>query len=100
MILSLSNPYANGSIIVFEDNTAELDRNPVQLPEGITYQIHRVKENEFLDSICQTYYPKAENPAWYSLVLAEINDIDFPLDQESYVYKELLIPDFEELNLL
>ncbi|GAB4493405.1 MAG: hypothetical protein OHK0045_22870 [Raineya sp.] len=100
MMLSKENPYANGRIIEFSDNTAELDRDFITLPKDIPFKTHLVKEGEWLDDICYIYYQQAERPEFYSLVLADINDIDFPLDQESYEGRSIIIPDFAFLEML
>jgi hypothetical protein len=101
MELHKDNPYANGRIIVFDDNTAELERDTVVLPPNIAYRLHQVKENEYLDDICDQYYgAKTNYPEWYSYLIADINDIDCPLDQSSYEASVLVIPDFDSLDLI
>lgn len=100
LTLHKDNPYANGRITVFEDFTTTLERPFSVIPENSEYRLHTVKEGEFLDEIATKYYPQAENPAWYSLMLADINDIDFPIDAKSYEGKALIIPAYLTLELM
>lgn len=94
MELHKENPYANGRIIVFDDNTAVLEREleTFEITKNSRYVKHIVKDGEFLDEICKKYYPQAHHPEWYSLKIADFNNIDNPLDVQSYEGRELIIP--------
>ncbi|MCU0439365.1 MAG: hypothetical protein MUC49_15840 [Raineya sp.] len=102
MELHKDNPYSeNGKIVVFDDGTTELDRPQVSLPSNVPFYSYLVKEGEYLDQICKKYYDgKADYPEWYSLIVADINNIDLPLDQSSYVGKTIKIPFFQYLEFL
>jgi hypothetical protein len=101
MELHKDNPYSDGRVVVFDDGTTELDRPQFTLPPNIPFYSYEVKDGEYLDEICKRYYTgKADYPEWYSLMVADINDIDLPLDQSSYVGKTIKIPFFEYLPFL
>lgn len=95
------NPYANGRINAYADGTAELDRDFPEYNGGEGDQYYTVKIGDELDEIAYRYYKnKLENAQRYWYVLADVNNIENPLDISDWVGRNIVIPDILNFKLI
>jgi len=99
--LRTSNLFSNGSILVYENNTSELNRVPVSYRQSRGDQFHTVKRGETLDLIAYNFYRKlVEKPEWWWWVIADANEIENPLFLDDLIGQEILIPDIVTFQLV
>lgn len=97
----INDLYAFGKILQFPDNSI-LVRTILSFDQKdqTNAQFYTVKDNDSLDNIAYKYYSKYTEKSellWY--VIADANNIYNPLDLSKYVGKEIMIPNFFELQL-
>ena len=96
--LSQDNPYADGIVFEYEDGSQELERNAYNYAISGLEKIHTVSEGETLEGIAYQYYRKmVNNPGRYVVLLAEVNQIDNPLNLSDLTGTQLIIPDVLKL---
>ena len=91
-----SNPYAYGRVEVYPSGLTELNRTKIDWKGEETDRYHTVKIGEDLDAIAYDYYKGiVDKPEWYWWVIADANNIEFPLDLSEFAGKKLIIPDIQ-----
>lgn len=97
-----TNLCAYARFIRFPDGTGYVMRNRLKWTSSIRDRYHKVRVGEMLDGIAYKYYgprsPKDASELWW--VLADVNDIVDPFDISAWVGRELLIPDYDRLQLI
>lgn len=98
--LPLSNPFASGSMIVFDDGTGELTREVSQYIPSQPDRFYTVKYDDTITQIAyQHYKDEVQLPSRYWWVIADANLIDNPLDISEYIGKEIVIPNIRNFKL-
>lgn len=98
--LSVSNMFANGSMIVFSDGTGKLVRKPIEYVPTEPDDYYTVKINDVITRIAYNFYKsKVDLPSHYWWIIADANAIKNPLDLSSYVGKEIVIPNLLNFKL-
>ena len=93
--ISLDNLYAyNSRISVLEDGTEELQRNVIEYKASDKDRLERVKISDTIDKIAYRVYKDfLPNAQRYWFLIADVNNIENPLDLSAYIGKSLIIPD-------
>lgn len=98
--LPLSNPYANGRVIVFADGSAKLVRDRIEYVSKEPDDWYTVKHGDRLTSIAYRFYKdKVQLPSHYWWIIADVNKIRNPLDISAYIGKDILIPNILNFKL-
>lgn len=100
--LSITNLYANGYIVSFDDGSGEqmllVDPLSIKASEGDIY--HPYVNGERLDQIAWKYYSgQVVNASKLWWVIAFANNIFNPFDMSEYAGAHLLIPDIQKILL-
>ena len=99
LTLDSNSVYRNADTIIFDNGEGLLLRDNLIFDGSTTDSYHTVSTIDRLDLIAYKFYSKrVENSSQYWWVIADANDIENPLDLESLVNTEILIPDI--LNVL
>lgn len=99
--LPVSNMFANGRMIVFDDGTGKLARDPITYTPTEPDDYYTVKKDDVLTRIAYKYYKsKVDLPSHYWWIIADANNIRNPLDLSSYVGKEIVIPNILNFKLI
>lgn len=102
IILPVSNPYANGRMIVFADGTGKLVRDMIDYTPSESDDYHTIKHNDRITSIAAYYFKdKVPLPQRYWWVVWEANSsiIRIPMDLSLYVGKEIVVPNILNFKL-
>jgi len=92
--------YFDGQLIEFPDGSIVLDREPISYSFSLNDRHHRVVQDDQIDHIAYTYYGHiVENSEYWWWVIAEVNDIENPLDLSDHVGQLILIPDILRIRL-
>lgn len=92
--------YYDAKLIEFSDGDSILEREPITYTNSINDRYHTVNIEDQLDAIAYKYWNKiVANSEFYWWVIAEVNEIENPLDISDYVGKKLLIPDILKVKL-
>ena len=88
-----NNLYRNGRVIRFSDGDELLIRKQVTLEGTLTDNYHVLKKGERLDQLAWKYYKMlAKDASKYWWLIADANKIYNPMELDSYIGQELLIP--------
>lgn len=100
--LRRTNLYAHARFIQFPDGQQQVVRERLVWKGEEGDQFHRVLLGETLPYLAWTYYldRAGDNAGELWWVLADANDIVNPFDMDSWAGKDLLIPDYDKLQLL
>lgn len=99
--LSQFNMYANGSLLIFSDGEMWLERDEINYDYSKGDKIHKVVEGETLTRIAWKYYRGlVGNSQFYWYLIADVNDIENPMDLSDYVGKNIIIPDLLKIKLI
>jgi hypothetical protein len=99
--LSNYNLYQENRIYQLENGEELQTRQPIVWTEQEGDRSHIVSMDEPLDLIAYKYYNgKVENPERYWWLIAEVNQIDNPLDLSALIGTSITIPDVLALQFL
>ena len=88
-----NNLYANGKVIVFENEEAELVREPIAFESKGNDVFHTVKKHDTIIKIGFKYYEEVkEDSGKYYFLICDANQIENPLDLSEYVGKDIIVP--------
>ena len=88
-----NNLYRNGTIIVFDDGTEDLERTEFATSGQEQDVYHLVQVDDRLDRLAYRYYSaQVEDASKYYWLIADANNIENPLDLSELVGTEILIP--------
>ncbi len=89
-----SNPYAGGSIIIFDDGTQILEAQPKRVIKNPKFRTHLVVEGDELTVLAYRYYGNLVTDAGkYWKVIAEENNLEKAHILEEMIGETILIPD-------
>ncbi len=98
--LKVSNPYANGRMVIFSDGTGKLVRDFVNYVPNETDEYYTVKIGDVITRIAYKFYrDKVSLPSHYWWIIADANGIKNPLDLSEWKGKELVIPNVLNFKL-
>lgn len=99
-ILSPFNPYFGQKIIVLSDGTSELVRDPLEWEGSENDAVVGLKHNQSLNGIAnKSYMANDEDASRYWWVIADVNEIDNPMELDEIIGSELIVPDFNLFKL-
>ena len=85
--------YGNGVVENYPNGEQYLIREKIEYSGNEDDSFHVVKETDTLTYIAWLYYKDVvENPSKYWWVIADANNIEFPLDLSSWIGSEIMIP--------
>ncbi len=88
-----SNLYAKGSLVQFNDDVQELERDSVTWEGDISDIHYTVMYDDTIDKIAWKFYKDVvEFPERYWWVIADANGIENPLDLTDVIGKDIVIP--------
>lgn len=102
LILSISNPYANGRVIVFSDGLSILVRDIIEYVPAEPDDYHTVKIGDRITAIANYFYKgKVLLPSHYWWIIADANQeiIVNPLDLSEAKGKQIVIPNILNFKL-
>lgn len=93
LVINGNNVFRNGFVSEFEGGDAVLSRDLITF-EGQTDDVyHEVTELDRLDLLAYRYYKdRSEDASKYWWIIADANNIENPLDLESFLGTSILIP--------
>ena len=93
--------YRNGGVFTFpEEDEKALLRNLINYRKREEDRYHTVRFGDTIDSIAFQYYNQERlDSSKYWWVIADVNNIPFPIDISSYIGQELLIPAIYNVEL-
>ncbi len=95
-----TNLYANATFLQFSDGQRQVVRERLTWVGGQGDQFHPVVEGDELPKIAWKYYGNRVPNAWELWwVIADVNNIVNPFDMASLVGTELLVPNYDKLQL-
>lgn len=100
IILRKTNLYREATFVQFPDGTGVVVRPVFKWKSGEGDVYHTVRDNDTLPSIAYRYYgqrTKNADELWW--VIAEANIINNPFDMAALRGKELLIPNYDKVQL-
>jgi hypothetical protein len=96
-----NNPYSNGRVLVFEDGSAELERDFPVYTGNEKDSYYTVRKSDTIDKIAWMHYRDyVEDGSKYWWIICDVNGIENPLDLSEYVGQEILIPDVLNFQLI
>ena len=96
-----SDLYFNGRLIVFPNGEQLLERDLISYESKQPDVYHTVMQGDRITSIAARYYGAfTENPAQYWKYIADVNNIENPLDISAYIGKNIIIPNFYLIRLV
>ncbi len=101
MIVSQTNMFVTGRVIIFNDGTQKLVRDKLKIQSAITDEFYTVLAGDMLDEIAYRKWKDKVDKAWlYWWIIADINKILNPLDISDFVGREIIVPDIQRVLLL
>lgn len=98
--LPISNMFANGRMIVFDDGSGKLVRDRLVYEPNEPDSYYTVKIDDVITRIAyKSYQSKVLLPSHYWWIIADANKIINPLDLSSFVGKEIIIPNLLNFKL-
>lgn len=92
--------YSNGVINTYADGTTELLRENVVSQGSTEDKYHTVVNADRIDLIAYQYYKDIVfRAAEYWWLIADVNNIENPLDLSNYIGQQILIPDLLTFKL-
>lgn len=98
--LPTNNLYVTGKLLRLSATEVVLSRRKISLNYNIKDSYYLVKETDRLDTISYKYYSSFHPDAgklWW--VIADVNNINNPLDISELVGKTIVVPDFSRVKL-
>lgn len=93
--------YYNGFTIVFDNGEQLLERPLIPYESKQPDLYHTVKQGDTITGIAWKYYKDFTNDSTkYWKYIADVNNIQNPLDLTEYLGKNLLIPNFQLIKLV
>ncbi len=100
MVVTETNLYVTGRIIIFPDGRQKLVRTKLTLEPSKLDEYYTVKPGDMLDDIAYRRYKDFVDKAWTCWwVIADVNKIKNPLDLSALLHKEILIPNIQRVLL-
>lgn len=95
-----TNLYVNATFLQFSDGQRQAVRERLEWKGGQGDQYHPVVDRDELPKIAWKYYGNRVENAWELWwVIADVNNIVDPFDMASLVGTELLVPNYDKLQL-
>jgi len=99
--LNVDNLYADGTLVTLPNGSVVLNREKIKYEPSSTDERHTVLQGETLTGITyKKYNTVSEDCSKYWWIIADVNNIQNPLDISEYVGQEIIIPDFLKTMLL
>lgn len=100
LILEDFDLYYNGTLIQLSDGDELLLREKINYSSKEPDLYHTVIDGDTLTYLAYFYYNKqTTNSSKYWKYIADVNNIHNPMELESYIGKEIIIPDFNLMKL-
>jgi nucleoid-associated protein YgaU len=90
--LRSNNPYSIGTIFIFPEGDALLERKPIEVTKSPRDQYYTIKKGDTLNELAFRYFGNSKE--WW--ILADVNNIEFPFELPMGL--TIIIPDYTKLK--
>lgn len=95
-----SDLFINGFIETFDNGDSYLERNLIEYQSREPDIYHPVIEGDTLTYIAWRYYKSlTENPSRYWKYIADVNNIENPMDLNEFIGSPLVVPNFQLIRI-